>query len=134
MKKNLTLILLAIGLAIGCTAKKASPGAAAKQYMEYIAAGQVDQFVAGIHFGDGATKEEIDEYRTGFSSMITEKAIPALEEKGGLKHVEVVSETIDDDGLTATVVLRQTYGNGESEEDSTEMVLVDGRWMMKMEK
>ncbi len=136
MKKiyHLSLILLALGLAVGCAPKNASPGAAAKQYMEALADGQIDQFVDGFYLGEEVTGEDIEEYKNGMKSMLTEKAIPALDEKGGLKSVEIVSEEIADDGLSATVVLRQTYGDGESEEDSTEMILVDGRWMMKMEK
>lgn len=132
----LTLAAAMIGLMlISCSRTGASsPGKAAKQYMEYMVNGDVDKFVDAIYFGEETSKEEIEQGRTMMKSLIEEKAKPALEEKGGLKSVEVISEEISEDGKTATVTLKQTYGNGETEEDESEMVLVDGRWMMKMEK
>lgn len=129
----LALVLLMLGLTVSC-ATKSSPGAAAKQYMEYMADGNVDKFIDGIAFDEDVTKEEIEQGKTMMKSLIEEKAVPALEEKGGLKSVEVISEEISEDGKTATVTLKQTYGNGEFDEDETNMVLVDGRWKIEMGK
>lgn len=128
------LALAALALTTSCGLKTASAGAAAKQYTEYLAAGEYGKFVDGIYFGEEATAEEVAEYRTGLQSMAEEKAKPELEKKGGLTDVEILSETLAEDGKSAEVTLKRTYGNGETEEETNTMVLVDGRWMMKMEK
>ncbi len=67
-------------------------------------------------------------------SLFEEKGAETLEEKGGVKSIEVLSEEISDDGKTATVELRQTYGNGETSEDSMDLILSGGKWLMEMDK
>jgi len=136
MKKMLYLALavMTVGLVASCSSGSSSPGKAAKQYAEYMAKGDYDKFVNGIAFDEDATKEEIEEGKTMVKSLLTEKMKPALEEKGGMKSIEVLSEDISDDGNSADVELKYTYGNGETEENEFNMVLVKGKWMMEMDK
>ena len=54
--------------------------------------------------------------------------------KGGVTDIEVLSEEISEDGNSAVVKMKITYGNGESEEDETKLVLVDGKWLLSMDK
>jgi len=136
MKKLLTLALAltALVLTVSCGTKSASPGAAAKAYMEALAAGDYEKVTDGMYFGPDMTAEETEEARAMWLSLIREKGAGDIEEKGGIQSVELVSEEIAEDGQSATVVLKTTDGNGETEEDSMKMVLVDGRWLMSVEK
>mgnify|MGYP001478681523 CR=1 FL=1 len=54
--------------------------------------------------------------------------------EGGIKSIEVASETIAEDGKTAVVELSMTYGNGETDTDKVDMVLDNGNWKMSMKK
>jgi hypothetical protein len=132
MKKMnyLVLALLMLGLTISCT-NQSSPGKAAKRYMEYAAKGDFEKFVDGFYFGEEVSKEEIKEGKAMMVSLVGEKVKPAFDKKGGLKSVEVVSETLSDDGKSAEAVLKLTYGNGETDEDTIDMILVDGKWLME---
>lgn len=133
MMKKLFYIALAVvtmGLIVSCAPK--TPGAAAKSLMEAAAAGDYDKFIDGVAM-DGSA-EEIEQSKTMLKALMTEKAAPEMEKKGGLKSVEVVEETIAEDGQSATVKLKSVFGDGTEEEDSQNMVLVDGVWKMEMDK
>ncbi|MDR1740110.1 MAG: DUF4878 domain-containing protein [Bacteroidales bacterium] len=55
--------------------------------------------------------------------------------KGGIKSVEVLSETIAEDGKTATVESKTTYGDGTEETQTTNYVKKeDGTWKMSINK
>lgn len=48
--------------------------------------------------------------------------------------IEILSEEISEDGNTATVKIKQTYGNGETQEGTQSMVKRDGKWLMSIDK
>lgn len=136
MKKifTLALALSALVLTVSCGTKSASPGAAAKAYMEAVAAGDYEKFVDGMYFGPDATAEETEEARTMWLSMIREKGTESLEENEGIKSIEVLSEEVVEEGKIVDVTLNVTYGNGETKETGMRMVHADGRWLMNSEK
>ncbi len=53
---------------------------------------------------------------------------PDIDEDGGLKSVEVIKETIAEDGKTAKVVIRLTYGNGDEDIETANLIKLDGKW------
>lgn len=110
-----------------------SPGAAAKKYVGYLQDGNVKGFTEGIAMGEDVTAEQKKQAEAMMGAMV-EKGKKALEEKGGIKKVDIVSETISEDGKSADVVLKITYGNDTEEEDDQKMVLEDGKWKMKIKK
>ena len=57
-----------------------------------------------------------------------------MEEKQGLKDVQVLEETIGEDGKTATLKVKFVYGDGSEEESTQEMVKQGDKWKMKFEK
>ena len=63
-----------------------------------------------------------------------EKADKEYKKKEGISKVEMLSEEMAEDGQTATVTMKITYGNGETEESDVAMVLKDGAWKMDMKK
>ena len=66
--------------------------------------------------------------------MIKEKGMKEYEKKGGIKDIEILSETISEDGNTAVVKTKTTFGNGETEEGDQKMVKKDGKWLMSLGK
>lgn len=81
--------------------------------------------------GEDTSEKEIEAGKAMLAAML-DKAKKKIEAKGGIKDIEVVSETIDEDGKTAKVVLKTTYGDGSTEEKTNRMVLEKGTWKMKM--
>ncbi len=127
--KKLLYLALAVGmmaLAIAC-GSKSSPGAAVKQYMEAVAAGDYDQFLNGTYFGD-ISAEEAESTRQNWKRLLGEGPLAA--DKEGVAAIEILSEVIAEDGRTAEVTFKRTYGNGQTEEEHLVMILVDGKWLM----
>lgn len=127
----LSLILFCVVFA-SCSSK--APGAAAKKYMEYVKDGDFEQFADGIMYQEDATQEDIEQSKAMITSLLKEKAVKEIEKKGGIDKIEIVSETVAQDGKTADVVLRMIYGNGSSEESNCKMVLDQGIWKMNIKK
>ena len=68
-------------------------------------------------------------------SLLSEKAAPMLEKKGGLKSIKAISETISEDGKSAKVEVNITYGNGTEEKQAGDLILDEsGYWKLKLNK
>jgi len=137
MKKIITLVfaVIAAGVAVSsCSLKASTPTEAAKQYFDYVAGGQYDKFVNAIAFPAEISGAELKEQKAAVKALMDEKVVPSLEEKGGLKSMEVISETLAADGMSAYIEALYTYGNGETSEEDMDLVLVDGRWLVDMGK
>lgn len=131
MKKWFYLALAAavLTLAVSCGGSKSSgPGAAAKNYMEAVAAGDIDTFLDGTYFGADLTAKEIETTKDLWRMVL--KNGTEADEKGGVASIEILSEEIAADGQRAEVVFKRTYGNGEVQDVPLTMVLIDGRWLM----
>lgn len=126
------LFIFTLGLFASCSSNK--PGEAAKQYAQYVADGKYEKFVDGIVFDESATPEQIKEQKEMLLALIQEKGKKGIEDKGGLKKIEVISEVMSEDGNSAAVILQQTYGNGDTEDANYDMVKKDGTWKIKIKK
>ncbi|MEG2177454.1 MAG: DUF4878 domain-containing protein [Bacteroidales bacterium] len=136
-KKNfLSLGLLTLlALCICSCSKKNTAGEAAEKYVNCMAQGDYECFANGIAgFINAEDPEKAEEDKEELIAFLREKEDKELKTKGGIKKVELVSETIAKNKKTANVVIRQTYGNGTSEEQNYPMVIEDGLWKMSMEK
>jgi hypothetical protein len=137
MKKIMTLILAASALGAvvaSCSSAGSSPGKAAKQYAGYIADGEYDKLVDVLYYPEDTPAKEVEEGKAFVKELLTSKGASELEEKGGLKSAEVTSETVSEDGLTATVEMLYTYGNGETSEEDMTLRKSGGKWLIDMEK
>lgn len=135
MKKVFYFGLLATILFIMASCGGAStPGAAAKQYAEYVRDGKYEKFVDGIVFDEKMDAAKVKEAKEGLTAMLKEKVSKEIEKKQGIKQIDLVSEEVAEDGNTAKVILKQTYGNGETEENTYDMVKQDGKWKMNIGK
>ncbi|MDR3118144.1 MAG: DUF4878 domain-containing protein [Mediterranea sp.] len=134
MKKMIyfSLLVLLPGLFAACSS--AGPGEAAKKYAQYIADGQYGKFIDGIAFDENTTEEQVKEQKEMLAALLREKGKKEIDKRGGLKRIEIVSEDISADGNEAEVVLKQTYGDGTTDDEDYEMVKKDGVWKMVVRK
>ena len=128
-----SLMVMAMFMMAACSSSS-SPGDAMKKYSNYLIKGDYEKFVDGIALGDSETADKLKEQKDGLVSMLKEKVSKEYEKKDGLKSIEIISEEISEDGNTATVKIKQTYGNGETQEGTQSMVKRDGKWLMSIDK
>ena len=137
MKKFLYIVMVvAIAVAVASCGggAAATPGAAAKKYAQYMADGNYDKFIEGIHIPADTPAEEVEQSKAMLGALLAEKGSETLEEKGGIEKIEVLSEEIAEGGGTAVVKMRYTYGNGETSEEAMEMVRAGGEWKIELNK
>ena len=79
------------------------------------------QYVADL---EEATDEDI----AGLSAFIG----MVYETNNGLKSFEILNEEISEDGQTATVYSKCTYGNGEIKEDEDQLIMTQNGWRLKI--
>lgn len=133
MKKLMLLVstmafVLAIGLqSCGSGAGGKSPGDTVKKSLNLLAEKKFDKVVELYSKDDGSafTKEEHDKM-IGLMTM----ANAELEKKNGLKSVDILEEKIAEDGKTASVKWKITYGNDETDEENGKLLNVNGDWKM----
>lgn len=135
MKKMIyfSLFVLTLGIFAACSSSE-KPGEAAKKYAQYVADGKYDKFVDAIAYDENATAEQLKEQKQMLTALLEEKGKKSIDEKGGIAKVEIVSEVISADGNEAKVILKQTYGNGDTEDANYDMVKKDGTWKMVIKK
>jgi uncharacterized protein YchJ len=117
--------LMLVGLAFGLVACGEGPGDAVENMMYAVDAGEYEQAIEYMppKLRAMADKEKlIQMMRAGKQE---------LEQKGGLDGVEVLEETVD--GNKATVKVKTTYGNGESETEELKLMKVDDQWVLSDE-
>lgn len=135
MKKVFYFGMLAIAILVmaACSSSN-NPGDALKKYGQYLQNGDYENFVEGLAFDGNQDAGKVKEQKEALVSILKEKVSKEYEKKGGIKDIEILSEQIAEDGNTAVVKTRYTYGNGETEEEEQQMVKKDGKWLMSMNK
>lgn len=76
-----------------------------------------------------ATKEQ----KEAMTAML-QKVGQQTDEKGGVESYEIVDQEIDEEKGTATVNVKVTYGNGDTEENKMKMLKKDGDWVLSADK
>lgn len=128
--KRMMYGLLALVAIIVMACSSNTPGGAALKYYNDVKNGNYEAYVDGIAFKEEITAEDKEQFVT----LMKEKADKEYKKKEGISKVEMLSEEVEEDGQTATVTMKITYGNGETEESDVAMVLKDGVWKMDMKK
>lgn len=134
MKKVIYLVLFAMTMFLVAACSTDSPGAAAKKYAGYIQSGEYEKFSDAIAQDEKTKPEDTAKNKEMIVALLKEKGSKSIEEKGGIKKIEVLSETIASDKKTAQVVLKQTYGNGDAEDTNFDMAKQNGTWKIVMKK
>lgn len=119
-------VLFCAVLVISCS--KSSPKDVVNQYVEAMQAKDYEKAADCFYYG----KEENTEEARAQLIALLEKGGKSIEEKGGIKSFEVLSdEENEDKGIVKGKIV---YGNGEVDEDATlTTVKVDGKWFIDLE-
>ena len=133
MKKILQLIVAvaALGAVVSCA--KSTPGESAKQSLRYLADGEYEKFIGRLYFPADLTADQVKSRKTIYLTLLHDKGTKSLDERGGLKSVEILKEQILTNGVDAEVDIQYNYGNGDSEEDLLYMRLDKGKWLIVAE-
>lgn len=134
MKKFMTHLLFMFIVAIGmisCT--PSTPSGAMEKYLSSLKAGDYEAFVDGVSFSE-TDPAKLEESREMLVSLIKEKGSKDFEKKNGIQKFEILSETISEDGNSATVEYITYFGDGSDKKEKSKMVKVDGKWLMDMNK
>jgi hypothetical protein len=110
--------LVILTLFVCACAGKETPTMAAKKVTGYLQSEEYGKYL-----------DCIDSYeKMGTKEEIVEILKQSMEMKKGLKKVEVLSESVKEDGKSAVVELKYTYGDGTSEETSLSLIKVNDQW------
>ena len=135
MKKLLGILVLFSAMALFMTSCQSStPGDAFKGYMELMKKGDIKEFAKGFAVDETKTPEEQQQQTQLIESLIGDKTKKMMEEKQGLKDVQILEEAISEDGNSANLKVKFIYGDGSEEESAQEMVKQDGKWKMAFKK
>ena len=136
MRKLMTFLVVGI-LAIvvaGCGGSgresSNSPASIEKAMYSQFKSGNYEKGVT-IFFDNLASDNEMKKEEI---QAFAEKIKQGLEAQGGIANFEIIEETIDESGETATVRTKIIYGDGEEDENYTNYVKVDGKWKIFMGK
>ncbi|HNQ37809.1 MAG: DUF4878 domain-containing protein [Prolixibacteraceae bacterium] len=131
MKKQGIVIVFSIVLAlamISCGGNKPggnTPSKTVEKLFKYVIDKDYDNAVTLYANKDG---KALDEEEVAKVKALLPMVVKVYEKDGGLKSVKVTKETITEDGLKATVDIVQSYGNGKEEENSIDLVKIEGDW------
>ena len=116
MKKIFGIFVLVSALALFMTScQSSSPGDAFKGYMELMKKGDAKGFAQGFAVDESKTPEEQEQATQLIEGLIGDKTKKMMEEKQGLKDVQILEETISEDGNNATLKVKFVYGDGSEE-------------------
>ncbi|KAA6322556.1 hypothetical protein EZS27_027914 [termite gut metagenome] len=106
-----------------------SPGDVAKEYLGYAIAGDYEKLAAVVAVSGDVAAEDVEKQKEAVLTSLKEgTANSAIAEKGGVKSIEVVSETLSEDGNSAQVVLKQNFGNDETQEQTYNLLKQEDAW------
>ena len=125
--------LLFVALFAFASGGSSTPGDVAVELYNLVDAGNYEKAADLIAY-EGETSEAIAEQKAMITSLFKEKAGPQLESKGGVKSVEVLGETLSEDGKQADVELKIVYGNDTEETEKVSLVLTDDGWKHSISK
>lgn len=123
------VIVISLGL-LSCGGGGAggnAPGDVVKKSLKLIAEKNYDK-VAGLYVKKDGTALT-DEEKTKVVGLMT-MANAELMKKEGVKSIDIVEEKISEDGKTAEVKWKITYGNGSTDEENGTLINVNGDWKM----
>lgn len=113
------LLPLAALVLVGCSAGR-NPSSAAKYFYTSIAEGEYAQALATT-----TISEDID---PEIYYAIMDKVNHSIAERGGIENINVESELIANDGLSAVVKSRITYADGSSQIEECDVILQEKAW------
>lgn len=132
MMKRTVAIMLALFVAgsislVGCggssaPSKSDSPKDVVEQVSNLLVKGDLEK---SLNFYDGVADEESKAFLLGLMQM-------GMEATQGLKAFEILEENIAEDGTTAKVKVKYTYGDDTEKNTTENLVKTDSGWKLKV--
>jgi hypothetical protein len=120
--------ILALGLVVLATAScrprpvAATPGEAAKQYVEHIMRGDYEAFVEGVSFADAPPTGMTAGQDRAHAEALRAIHMVDVNDRGGIREVRVISERPSADNRICDVILASHYHDGLVKTVSLHMV------------
>jgi hypothetical protein len=134
--KKLFVAVMCMGAMLAttsCGGGASTPAEAAADCIELMKDKDYEGFVETIKV-EADTPEEAKQGKEMLVAMLKEKGDAMMEQKQGIASYTLVSEEVAEDGQTAKVVYDVTYGDGSTDKQKFDMVLVDGEWKQDLKK
>ena len=106
------------------TCKKDTPSDVMEKVLKLL---KNKDYKAAIQYSEGIAEASEDDVNGAIALV---QAI--YEANGGLAEYEILGEEISEDGQSAKVKVKYTFGNGEANDDTESLILTEKGWMMKM--
>jgi hypothetical protein len=138
MKKLVSLVSLSVVALLfvmtSCGSKQDTPSGIVKAIYGQLQKGNYENAIE-IMFENASNKNEKTDAKQIKESVkaFAAKAKESMDEKGGVSSFEIVNETIAEDGKSAQVTVKTTYGDGSTDEETNKFVKnEDGKWEMNI--
>ena len=129
--KKLVIVLAVIAMVISmssCKKNASTPTGAAKAYYECLKGGDFKAAVKSTYkYNKEMTAEEQKKADESIDAL-ADKLSMAMSFTGGIKDFTISDEAIDGD--MATVKVKITYGNGESDEKTEQLKKIGDNWFI----
>ncbi len=135
-RKNTTLVVLVSMILtfmfVACSGK--SPADIEMSMWKQVQKGNYEDAMEILVKNSMRSEDDTPEKQREVVTMFAEKVKASCEEKGGIKDIKLLEESISEDGNTALVTLEITYKNGSTKEERSKYKKVDGDWKIDMSK
>jgi hypothetical protein len=111
-------------------AGSSTPTSKAEAYLDDMKAGDYAAVIEHLHFKKAMT----DQDKQQLATMLEEKGQKSIEKDGAIASYEIISETISEDGTTATVESLIKYEGGKEKNETIKLVNIDGKWLVESGK
>ena len=112
-----------------CSGGGNSPAGVSKSFLLKVERGDTEAAAKMFEGMENATEEEMQK-----SKALLDESSKEIALKGGVKKVDVLNETISEDGQNASVEMKVTYGNGEEDESTTKLIKTEDGWKLTLGK
>lgn len=126
--------MMVVALAMfACGGGSNTPTGVAEKAMKCLQKGDYEGYV-DLLYVKAKEGKDVAEEKKQFTALVQEKGGKSIEQKGGIKSYETVSEEIDESGEKAVVKMKVVYGNSEDEEAFKLRKDEDGKWKIDLSK
>lgn len=127
MKKHLIFWSAVMAIFFAACGGSKTPSSTVKNYLNAVQSKNFEKALECFNYDKTETNEEE-------MKALVEKFETSVDEQGGLKSYEILSETIAEDGNSATVKITQTWGNEQTEEQEVNLTKINEEWKIELGK
>jgi hypothetical protein len=128
MKNFRVLFVLAALFAMACSGGGKGPGDVFKDTMMKLADGKYDAVIAVMANDDGQGVSDDEKEKT---MAMLGMANAQIVSKKGISKINILSEEISEDGLSAKITYEMVFGDDDTATEEAIMLKVEGKWKMK---